>query len=597
MGRVASSLWVSLIALLAAAVLGDDASGQESGPAFADEDRAAEALKAARSAQSRFERQRSRLLPVSWDSPMGSCEERVGRFCTWYTEGEWYPTEEDPGIIELRARLLEQLDSLQSLAPADDWIHGQRVWYRSQAGDEQAALPIARDCRDRTPWRCAALEGFVLHRLGRHVDASVAFDGALSEMDSERRARWSTLRWPVDNKVRELISESAEPDRVVQTVWTLADPLYLVPGNDRRTAHFARWVAVELRRGSRNPFRIPWGEDLAQLTVRNGWEIGWERAPPEVANPFVDVVGHKHPEGRDYLPGGDVIEDVGRAEPEQLVARRGRPRSMYAPAYAPTLLPMEPQFAVFPRETSAAVVASHHLPTDTTFHSEHDHPLPWLDPGFDADRPDEAGLFLIPIGEIGEGGVPLGVKRVGDDGGLLVEVPASTYLASVERWSPSRRRAGRLRRTVEVTTAVEDVATLSDLLLVEPASEDLTSLESALRRVLPTARRRVGESVGVVWEVSGLGFRPETLDFEIAVERIDRSVFSRVGSFLGLADGPREHGLAWSEPGPREPRVTFHYTSLDIPDLEPGRYRLRLTLETEGRSAARSEVIFLVESD
>jgi len=56
------------------------------------------AVDAARSAQAAFERRRLPHLPVGVGAPGWECEEHVGRFCTWYEEGEWYPTPEDPEI-------------------------------------------------------------------------------------------------------------------------------------------------------------------------------------------------------------------------------------------------------------------------------------------------------------------------------------------------------------------------------------------------------------------------------------------------------------------------------------------------------------------
>ena len=127
------------------------------------------------------------------------------------------------------------------------------------------------------------------------------------------------------------------------------------------------------RRLSRRARHSPWGDDLTQLTVRHGWAVGWERSVARVLASPDDVISHNHPEGRDFMPPGEVLADPARAEREDLLADRRRPRSLYAPAYAPVLLPMDGQIAVFPRVGESIVVASHHLPDDTTFHSDHRH--------------------------------------------------------------------------------------------------------------------------------------------------------------------------------------------------------------------------------
>ena len=86
-----------------------------------------DALGAARGAQALFERRRLRYMPLSIGGSGGACDEHVGRFCTWYSEGEWYPTPEPTELVDLRAELVERLDSLQSIVPGSSWILGQRV--------------------------------------------------------------------------------------------------------------------------------------------------------------------------------------------------------------------------------------------------------------------------------------------------------------------------------------------------------------------------------------------------------------------------------------------------------------------------------------
>ena len=53
----------------------------------------------------------------------------------------------------------------------------------------------------------------------------------------------------------------------------------------------------------------------------------------------------------------------------------------------------------------------------------------------------------------------------------MLTVPADAYVLSAEAWSPSLRRAGRLRRGTPVRVASEDVATLSDLVLTHHLEE------------------------------------------------------------------------------------------------------------------------------
>lgn len=583
----------ALLTLVAMAARADAAAGQvvrgtpDTASVVADP---ADVVSVGRSAQARFERRRVRLLPLSHESVGGSCDEVVGRICTTYDEGEWYPQLESREIVARRLRLLAELDSLQELAPSSGWLLGQRVWYRAEGGDWGGAYRVAAECGGVDPWWCLALKGFALHGLERYREAEATFERALARMDEAGAERWRTPRWPVDSDTRELLEDAeADPPRraeILRRLWALADPLYLVDGNDRLTAHYARWTAATIRDGARNPFRLSWGDDLTQLTVRHGWQIGWERTPSRDYTALDRVVGHNHPLGRDYMPPGDAVEAPADTPADELHPGVRRPRSLYAPPYAPVLLPMEGQVAVFPRGRTMAVVATHFLPEDTTFHASHRHPVPWRDPGDQAEMPDRTGLFALPV-ERPSGRAFHSVRRLHSvDGASLLEIPTGDYVVSAESWSPPRRRAGRLRLGVSARLAPADVATLSDILLLRPGGRDPETLREALELALPRPRLRPGQPFAIGWEVAGLGFRPETLAFEVSVERDGRSVLSRVGDFLGLSEPPRPIALSWEEPGPTEPGHLFRYLALDLPELEEGGYEVRLTLRTAGRADA-----------
>lgn len=540
----------------------------------------------ARSAQSRFEIRRGRHLPRSRGGSSGPCDETVGRFCTWYDEGNWVPEPEEPEITEMRAELLTELDTLQPHAPGDGWILGQRVWYRAEAGNWPSALEVARSCGPpQEPWWCAALTGFALHGLERYPDAERAFDVSLWEMDLEQAWTWRVPVRAVDGDARTLLESLREAptdsvERVLDRLWAFADPLYLAEGNDRKTEHFARWAVATLRDGARTPYGIRWGSDLEELLVRHGWEIGWERETDPWMTGGDRVVGHKHPEGRDYLPPGRVLQTPFEAPPEDLVADRDRPRSLYAPPYAPVILPIEGQVAVFPRGVSFLVVATHDLPADTTRHAREDRPRPWMEPEGRDTPPDAAGLYLVDAVTGRQSG---SVVTDSIQGALTLEGGAGDHLLSVETWSPGRRLAGRFRMGLSHLPTPEDIPVLSDILLVTSGGEPPIDVVDAADRALPTASIEEGETLGIVWEVSGLGFRAEALSFDLSVERTDRGVLQRLGEFLGFGDRPQPLALRWQEAGPDEPGVFFRHLELDLPELSPGRYAVRLTLHSAGR--------------
>lgn len=561
----------------------------------------ADALGRARQEQARFERWRARALPRTWGSSGGPCDEQVGRFCTWYDEGDWVPSPESAEVTVRRDALIAYLDSVQDLVPGDDWILGQRVWYRAEAGRWSDAERVAHGCAGGTPWWCHALQGFALHGLGRFEVAEEAFAVALDGMDPERSARWRLPRRALDGDARAFLGREAEDASSLDWMWTLADPLFLVPGNDRKTSHYARWTVSTLKERARNPFQISWGRDLEELTVRHGWEIGWERQRSTGLRLEDIVVGHKHPEGRDFMPPGRALEDPAGSGPDALRADRSHPRSLYAPAYAPALLPMEAQVAVFPRAGAFAVVATHFLPEDTTWHGDGPDERPWMQPGDVAARPPRAGLYLAPAPGSPEGGsgeTARGIRaaeRTGRlEGALLVEAPAGTWVVSVESWSPPDRRAGRLRRGLRYASVPPDVLTLSDLLLVRGGGGDPPTLEAAAERALPRPEPRPGESLAVVWELRGLGWTPETIAYGLSVERADRSLLRRLGEGVGLLDRNRPLSLEWEEPGPTTPQAVLRALDLALPALDEGTYEVRLEARVAGRSPLEARTSFMV---
>ena len=291
------------------------------------------------------------------------------------------------------------------------------------------------------------------------------------------------------------------------------------------------------------------------------------------------------------MPSGAALAFPGRATHEDLLADKRRPRSLYAPAYAPQLLPMEGQLAVFPRGDRMIVVGTHFLPEDTTLHAGHRHDVPWLEAGEQEDMRDRGGLFLVSVE-----GTPLRSNRSlgSTDGVLSLEAPVGSYVVATEAWSPSQRRAGRYREGIEYRRVPEDIAALSDLLMLRPTPDPPELLEAAIPLALLRTEVRRGQTFAIGWEVSGLGFRPETLAFEVTVNRVDRSLFRRIGEFLRVSGGPQKVSLAWEEPGPDRPSPLFRYLDLNLDRLDPGAYEVQITLRTAGRSEVVSGRRFTV---
>ena len=518
---------------------------------------------AARDEQFRFERTRVRYAPRVWGSSRSSCDERIGRMCVQLDDdgpSEWDPLPEDSRVIEARRALLDALEEIGQLVPGDAWVLGQRVVYLGEAGDRELATRLARECglAPESRWWCSALEGMSLHYLSRFEGAGEAFDDALAEMPDDMGAQWLQLDRVVDSGLRSLF-EDTEADSLAalrDRLWVLGDPLFLVPGRDRETEHFARHTLAHARADARNPYGMRWGDDLTEILVRYGPEVAYEqdRDSRGVAGP-TSVIGHFHPASARFLPLEDHFRFPGRVAPGSWRTDDTGGRSRYVPPYASLIGALEVQRARFRRGDDLLVV------------------LGWAAAGseceavpFAIDRALDMGLFLLsdPGMEPEEGTSTVMLQRTdpgpADGPGLRgvasARVPEGEYLMSLELLDSHGHRAWRARQGIAQDSLLRGVIALSDLLLLEPRSAatdgrpaespEGDALELHLGRVLPGGPRGRGR-VEVAWEVYGLSGEEETLSFQLTAVREGRGFLRRAGEVLGLLQPVSPVQIDWRE--------------------------------------------------
>lgn len=572
----------------------------------------------ARSAQRRFERRRRQALPRTADGmSYSSCDEVIGRFCLRFDTGDdWRPEPDPPEVLQARDDLLDELEEIAARIPGDGWILGQRVQYLGEEGRWGEALEAVGSCEAPAEgWWCHALRGYTLHRSDRYEEAERAFRAALETMDEERREQWLDPEIVLDRDAHSTWDDASEEDRDLlrDRLWTLADPLFLVPGNDRLTEHFARHTASWIREDARNPYGLSWGWDLTRLVVRYGSEVGWERTRPRVGSLRpASVVGHHHPESRQYLPPGEVFSDPAAADPGEWELEVRRPRTSYAPPYAPRLEAESFQIARFRRGRNLVVVAGFRLPPDTAREEDGyagegaSPPAPRGEaPGAPDEEGEDARLGAGPAGPVQAGlflvdedaGDRLRTVRTGRErGGLRLRAPPGRYLLSVEVWSPGKARAGRARGGVRLVDNGSGAAAISDLLLMDAGDGVPRSLDEAVDRARPELRACVGETLAIGWETYGAELRRETLEFRLLIERTDRGLLQRAGEWLGLTGSPEPVSVRWTEPGPDTAAPAFRAVDLTLPhDLEEGTYRVRLRVEPSDGPALEADRSLAVE--
>lgn len=545
-----------------------------------------EARERAQEAQARFERIRRLHLPWTWRPGYGPCDERIGRFCFWH-EGDgdpWEPPPEDPEVAEVRAELLSELARAAEEIPGDGWVVGQRVRYLVEAGRPAEAAGVAARCRAER-WWCAALEGYALHAAEDFAAAGAAFDSALAVMPAEARERWTDLELLLDRPARRRWRELAPAGRraLARRAWWLADPLWSVPGNERRSEHFSRRVHDAMQEGSApSGHAVGWGADLRELLLRYGQPVGWERVRESSGSLSrglrPSVVGHDPPGGRRFLPAWEWIGAptlVGSGEWRLDVEK---PRSTYAPGYAGRFVDLEHQLAVFRRSGAAVVVVAFALD-------------PLSVPGA---AEVEAALVIATDPD-----TEPRIARRREEGatGVVVDtVPWAAAVVSVEALAREERIAGRARYGLPIDGSPDRRPAVSDLLLLAGRGAPPDSLAAALSRVRPTTRVRPGVPLVLYFEIYP---PPGARSARISLALRDRrgGFWRGLGAALGVVDADRDAvATAWSESLPGDPAVHPRSLTVELPELPPGSYSIELAAEFgEDGAAVRRRSITVQE--
>lgn len=532
-------------------------------------------------AQAAFERFRVARLPWSWEPASGRCDEIVGRFCYRHESGFDDPLPAEPeGVAGARDSLLAALDAAARRAPADGWIAGQRVRYRIEAGRASEAVAVARTCAAEL-WWCAALEGAARHAAEDFAGAERAFERALAAMPAAERERWEDLEPLLEGDARALWRGLGPGGRAAfaARLWWAADPLWSVPGNERRSEHLARRAWDRMQTDAASAYDVSWGRDLSELLVRYGWPAAWELARGELGRlggaGRPPVVARDPPGAKRFVPALAAIADPAVAAAADWALDDPSPRASYAPSYADRFVALEPQVARFRRGSDAVLVAGWALSGDA---------LP-PDPGVSAETRARAAVFASegpdrPFVEARGAGVPVLVARGtgGATGGALsLAVPWRRAVVGVEVLLADV--AARWRGGVELPAGAADLPAVSDLLLLRSPDDLPQTLEAAIPLARGSTEAAPEERLGIYWEAypPPRGAAPVTISV---------SVRGREGE---------PGALRWREVLPADAEVVPRAVALEVPALSPGRYVVEVEMVWPGTAPrrARREITIL----
>jgi hypothetical protein len=534
-------------------------------------------LKSAKRAQEAFEFARRHNLPERAGGWSGFCGERIGRVCYWYERSdeadEDKAPEEPSRIREARTRLLVALEDAAETIPGDEWIVGQRVRYLLEDRQPVLAARVAEQCRAVT-WWCEALAGLVRHVRGDFVGADSVFAAALADMPDDERCRWSDISSLLEG---ELAARYRRLDCTTRAAfearwWWLAQPLYSLGGNDRRTEHFARRVMVRIQQGRRSPLGLYWDDDLRDVILRYGWPTWWTREPPTPAMvPSEPVVtGHDPSPAFRFAPAARALENPASARPDDWRFESPGARERYAPAYAKAFTYLEHQRAVFRRGDSCIVVAAYDLSADTLF----------------AEHAVTATLAL------GADERTLTTSRDSSEAAgpraLTATAPCQPLVFSLEALAQRERHVARARYGLAPAPPAGEQAAISDLLLFDPPDSLPTTLDAVVPYAHSSARVPSGHRLGVFWELYGIDPASGVVDVSLTIAPQGTGWLRRAVESVGLATRRSGVRLEWQEV-PQAASLAPRALALDLAGLSPGRYVIEVAVASASREALTAQ--------
>jgi hypothetical protein len=531
-------------------------SAEKSQRAKAD---SAEISHRARDLQASFERRRRQMLPKFYAGTADHCL-IVGRFCEWHPNiDDSVVPAEGKNIVRARAELLRNLAKASADVPGDDWIMGQRIRYLTE-GHDTSAVSVARSCR-ATRWWCDALLGLTLHVAGNYVAADSAYAAALAEMPPETRCHWLNLTPLLDDDIRGSYKKMTCEQREVADarIWWVADPLFMTPGNERRTEHFSRVLHTALQKDAANTYGSSWGGDLAELILRFGWAEKWTQEPPQslLSDSRAAISGHEREPGYHFFLTQQPPDSLALIADSVFDIYQFPPREMYSPVYAKAFVRLDAQVARFRRGDSTKVVAAYDVSTDTIFGQRK----------FAAALIASGGEALAPsMTEVAESPV----KNV-----LTVSTPWKEQLIGVELLAKDSAGAARWRSGFAEIPLDSGKISVSDLLFVDGALALPRDLEEAIPHVHGGTIFRHDEKVGLFWELYGKTPADSALPISLTITPVDVSLLRRAFHALRIASKPTPLNIRWRENG-ASGVLSARSVLLDLSLMPAGKYAVKL---------------------
>ncbi len=530
---------------------------------------------AARAAQRRFELLRRGNLPNAHNSRPSNCDEQVGRWCYWYDEKA--PKSIELNIVTIgRDSLVRVLDSLAQVAPANQWIAGQRVRYLAEAQRYDAALAAAKQCR-AGGWWCDALVAFSQHMRGNDAAADSGFIAVQAQMSDRERCQWRDISMLIDDDTRQpyrRMACGAERNAYEDRIWWYSRTLYGLRGNDSRSEWNARQLMVRLYQDAPGAYQFGFDDDERELLLRFGWPRYWAKGPGDPREGGFSIQNDEASPAYRYIPAGNVLSNPALSDSSHWRLHRPPVIGRYAPPYARALIALEHQQAMFRRGDSALLVMAYDVSAV---------------PGLAGASRRRAALVVTP----GEQPRPrvTSRERASIRDTISVTGPWGPLLFSGEVWAPDSSVVARARYGVHPPYAVDTRVTVSDLLFYKPAGAPPASVEEALGLALPTERVRSSAPLGVYWETYGTNPDGEQIKLTVTVVReVEEGGFlRRKNQNLRLVRQATPVSVSVNDMTARGRTTSPRAVQLDIGTLKKGAYIVQLEIEVAGQYPLRAD--------
>jgi hypothetical protein len=543
-------------------------------------------------------------------------------------------------VARQRQAVISQFAGAVGQLPRSTFLIGQLVRLEMDAGAYDRALQSARTCAAGPSW-CLALLGYIYHRTGRIAAADDAFTKSMRAASPVERCQWSDISPLLDGDARRHYTSAncTQRDSLNDVIWWLADPLWSVDGNDRRTEQYARMVTIALHSATGRDERYTWipeggGDALAEMVMRYGWpsytyggynggkpaQMGLRPEPlygyvqlylPKPKGPALNTANFDR--ARDFkgmkttyeytvgrvrvIPAWSMVAnpfaitnaDWGMNAPGGMedATVNWWPREHYAPVH-PVVGISDQQTTFLRRQNETLIAYATNLgQTDLTRRM--------------GDSVDASFMVSTGPGAI----VSAAEKRVEAHDRLtfLAPLPAAFAVVSAEvRWDSAGRRGARSRFGVSpvapLSSLVRGEFAISNpvLLVVPPDATELPNLaDSAVGLMRGSTTLSVGtNAIGVYWETYGFAAE-DSVEITVSVQRHSGNVLGRIAAAASVIGDPNSAvTMSWREPQPGHTARTIggpvpiqmRSVVIGIPSLTPGDY----TLEVSARKQNGAEV-------